>query len=423
MINIVKYKPFIEVETFNDFKTLKLSVDNTNSIYITYENDKQTYGTPDVLYGQFVFIKDSGIIYLKGHFFTDKEFILSSEYEVSKLERENLSLQSGDTFEEAFGKIEKTIIDNELTLAYTINDLNQKISYTGNGGNNSVLSSEYEVSKLERENLLLQSGDTFEEAFGKIEKTIIDNELSLAYTLNDLNYKISYSGKDLVLSSEYEISSLYSYDLLLKSGDTFEEAFGKIEKTIIDNELTTSRALNNLNKKFSISDKYQLSELERDNLLLKSGDTFEEAFGKIEKTIADNELSLAYALNDLNNKISYSGKDLVLSSEYKISELERDNLLLKSGDTFEEAFGKIEKTITDNELTLAYTINDLNIKVNDIQQKTLGLPNITSSDNGKILMVVNGEWQLTTPTMVYNGTELPNNSNGNNGDLYIQTNE
>ena len=360
MINIVKYKPFIEVETFNDFKTLKLSVDNTNSIYITYENNMQTYGTPDVLYGQFVFIKDSGIIYLKGHFFTDKEFILSSEYE---------------------------------------------------------------VSKLERENLLLKSGDTFEQAFSKIEKTIIDNELSLAYTLNDLNYKISYGGKDLVLSSEYSISELERENLLLKSGDTFEEAFGKIEKTIIDNELTTSRALNNLNKKFSISDKYTISELERENLLLQSGDTFEEAFGKIEKTIVDNELSLAYALNDLNDKISYAGKDLVLSSEYEISELERENLLLQSGDTFEEAFGKIEKTIVDNELTLAYTINNLNIKVNDIQQKTLGLPNITSSDNGKILMVVNGEWQLTTPTIVYNGTELPNNSNGNNGDLYIQTNE
>ena len=129
----MKYKPFVEVKTFNEFKTLKLSVDNTDSIYVTYDNNVQEFGTPDILYGQVVFIKDSGIIYLKGHFFTDKEFILSSEYEMSQLERENLLLQSGDTFEEAFGKIEKTIIDNELTLAYTINDINSKISnnYTG----------------------------------------------------------------------------------------------------------------------------------------------------------------------------------------------------------------------------------------------------------------------------------------------------
>ena len=403
----MKYKPFVEVKTFNEFKTLKLSVDNTDSIYVTYDNNVQEFGTPDILYGQVVFIKDSGIIYLKGHFFTDKEFILSSEYEMSQLERENLLLQSGDTFEEAFGKIEKTIIDNELTLAYTITDLNEKISY---------------------------------------------------------------AGKDLVLSDKYEISSLYSNDLLLQAGDTFEEAFGKIEKTIVDNELTTSRALNDLNKKFTLSSEYEISQLERENLLLQSGDTFEEAFGKIEKTIIDNELTLSYTINDLNDKISYAGKDLVLSDEYEISQLERENLLLKSGDTIEEAFGKIEKTIIDNELALAYTINDLNSKISNnytetksdwnetdasssayiqnkpdlshfitqhqsiktINNQTItgegnvnisGLPSVTSSDNGKILIVVNGEWQLIIPTTVYSGTELPNNLNGNNGDLYVQTNE
>ena len=124
----MKYKPFIEVDTLNDFKTLKLSVDESDTIYVTYESNVQTFGTPDVKWGQFVCILNPGIIYLKGHFFKDKEFILSSEYAISELERENLLLQSGDTFEEAFGKIEKTIIDNELTLAYTINDLNSKIN-------------------------------------------------------------------------------------------------------------------------------------------------------------------------------------------------------------------------------------------------------------------------------------------------------
>ena len=73
MINIVKYKPFIEVETFNDFKTLKLSVDNKDNIYITYENNVQTFGTPDIKWGQFVFIVDSGIIYLKGHYYKEKD--------------------------------------------------------------------------------------------------------------------------------------------------------------------------------------------------------------------------------------------------------------------------------------------------------------------------------------------------------------
>ena len=52
---------------------------------------------------------------------------------------------------------------------------------------------------------------------------------------------------------------------------------------------------------------------------------------------------------------------------------------------------------------------------------TSGLPAVTSSDNGKILMVVNGSWTLVTPVTLYSGNATPSNSNGNNGDLYIQS--
>ena len=52
-----------------------------------------------------------------------------------------------------------------------------------------------------------------------------------------------------------------------------------------------------------------------------------------------------------------------------------------------------------------------------------GLPSVTSADNGKILMVVNGVWTLVSPTILYSGSGTPNNSQGNNGDIYVQTNE
>lgn len=50
-----------------------------------------------------------------------------------------------------------------------------------------------------------------------------------------------------------------------------------------------------------------------------------------------------------------------------------------------------------------------------------GLPLVTSADNGKILIVVNGQWQLVSPSTLYSGNGVPNNANGNNGDLYMQT--
>lgn len=49
-----------------------------------------------------------------------------------------------------------------------------------------------------------------------------------------------------------------------------------------------------------------------------------------------------------------------------------------------------------------------------------GLPAVNSTYNGKILQVVDGAWALVTPLNLYSGTGTPNNTQGNNGDLYMQ---
>ena len=49
------------------------------------------------------------------------------------------------------------------------------------------------------------------------------------------------------------------------------------------------------------------------------------------------------------------------------------------------------------------------------------LPSVSASDNGKILQVSSGSWSLVTPISVYSGSSSPDNSQGTNGDLYIQT--
>lgn len=50
------------------------------------------------------------------------------------------------------------------------------------------------------------------------------------------------------------------------------------------------------------------------------------------------------------------------------------------------------------------------------------LPTVTSADNGKVMMVVEGAWALVTPTTVYTGGSTPLSSVGNDGDIYLQTN-
>lgn len=52
---------------------------------------------------------------------------------------------------------------------------------------------------------------------------------------------------------------------------------------------------------------------------------------------------------------------------------------------------------------------------------SIHLPQVSSSDNGKILQVVNGQFTLVMPITVYSGEEEPSSSTGNNGDIYLQT--
>lgn len=66
------------------------------------------------------------------------------------------------------------------------------------------------------------------------------------------------------------------------------------------------------------------------------------------------------------------------------------------------------KTINNNTIT---GTGNINIEA---------LPAVTSTDNGKILRVVDGAWTLVDPVTLYSGAGSPNNSQGNNGDLYLQ---
>ena len=50
------------------------------------------------------------------------------------------------------------------------------------------------------------------------------------------------------------------------------------------------------------------------------------------------------------------------------------------------------------------------------------LPTVSASDNGKVMMVVNGAWSMAMPSTIYTGENAPVSSIGNDGDIYLQTN-
>lgn len=102
---------------------------------------------------------------------------------------------------------------------------------------------------------------------------------------------------------------------------------------------------------------------------------------------------------------------------------------------------KVAKTGTYSDLIGTPTIPTVNDSTISIQKggtavdsfttnassaKTINIPNelpsYSSSDSGKILSVnSSGALVWITPSYVYSGSSAPNNSTGNNGDIYLQT--
>ena len=65
-------------------------------------------------------------------------------------------------------------------------------------------------------------------------------------------------------------------------------------------------------------------------------------------------------------------------------------------------------------------INEVNQSINTAVSQVNGLPSVTTSENGKILQVVNGAWTLVTPVTIYTGSGTPSSETGINGDIFIQ---
>lgn len=52
---------------------------------------------------------------------------------------------------------------------------------------------------------------------------------------------------------------------------------------------------------------------------------------------------------------------------------------------------------------------------------SLHLPAVTSGDNNSVLMVVDGQWAVSSPIALYSGQGEPSQNLGNNGDVFLQT--
>ena len=234
----------------------------------------------------------------------------------------------------------------------------------------------------------------------------INKERVIAHALTDLDEKISNISVEL--SDDYETSTDSGSDLDLQPGDSLDVLAGKLEKSIEDSQLVTAAAITDINN-------------------------------RLNNSIQGIEVNGVPVTPDENNIVDITIPPGVLPTDYEMSEDTNADLLLEAGDTYVEAFGKLEKAILDNELVTSEALNELNASLSTTIQpselKTINntslvgsgditiasLPSVTAADNGKTLMVVNGVWTLVSPSTIYVGTGTPSSQQGSDGDIYLQT--
>lgn len=137
--------------------------------------------------------------------------------------------------------------------------------------------------------------------------------------------------------------------------------------------------------------------------------------------------------SELTNNSGYvttaNTKDFVTSAQVKtqienygyttndgtITEVKMNNT--SKGTTGSVNLGNVVTAVTVNgtNATISNGAASVNITIPD------GLPNVTASDNGKVMRVSSGAWALSTPITLRTGTGAPSASLGNVGDVYVKT--
>jgi hypothetical protein len=138
---------------------------------------------------------------------------------------------------------------------------------------------------------------------------------------------------------------------------------------------------------------------------------------------------IAAALNDLNDRMGESD-DAAAEIIQEIDDFKQDvedteEVIASALNNLDSRISTVENTpVGDANVIETVKVNgtslvpDANKAVNIVLQ---GLPTVTAADNGKILAVVNGAWALVSPSTIYTGNGTPSSSQGNDGDIYIQT--
>lgn len=281
--------------------------------------------------------------------------ILGPEYIYSGLPYIN----SSTTIADAFSALTNEMIKDEKVVGTALNDLNQKVEELS-GDTSSFSAALRELSDR------VTSAETENE----------ENEELLAGTLNNLNDRIGtvetrMTGEYITIDGYQLATGTTEQELALDETDTVNDAFGKLQKQMLDNERAVAGGLNELNERVEVLE----TETGASASVLELSAATVSLSGQVATISAKTSGVLTVNVNgteqgkyspsanttiDLEIIQEVTGADVLLTGYLLASGTTEEELAITPLDTVNQAFGKLQKQNYDNESVVAGSINDLN---------------------------------------------------------------
>ena len=311
--------------------------------------------------------------------------ILGSGYTYSGLSYVN----SATTIADAYSALTKELIDDELVIATALNNLNNRVDTLSGatGDNTEILEYVQENEEIvagalnnldkrlgtvethmtgdyipitgymvasgsSEEELTLNDGDTVNEALGKLQKQMLDNEEAIAAGLNDLNTRLK--NVDDVIAHNTGITQLSGAVQSLSSNI---QSLSSATQTLTSSTQSLSSDIQSIN-----------SVTETLSSATQSLSSATQTYAKATLTVNLNGVEQGkYAPQSGNTVIDLTavtnGSDVLLTGYELATGTTEEELAILATDTVNEAFGKIQKQNYDNEAVIAGALNNLDERI------------------------------------------------------------
>ena len=289
------------------------------------------------------------------------DYIPLTGYELaSGITEEELTLSEEDTVNEAFGKLQKQMLDNEEAIAAGMNYLNEKVdsAFTAIAQNTGVTALSGAVVNLSAATRALSAGTDY--WFGQV----YNNFNNYTYTSTTSNLS----------GAVMSISAKTSGVLTINANGVQQGKYSPSANTTIDLQI-----IQEVTGADVLLTGYELATgTTEEELAIVATDTVNEAFGKLQKQNYDNEAVIAGSINDLDERICALEANSGASADLEA----------------------LSGAVKSKEYVIAQALNDLNSRIEEISgntSMTITIPSFSAADEGKVLAISGGTLMWVSP--------------------------